>query len=100
MTTFVHCFLLGGVVYGEADFLMLSWWCQCCCFKFSISVAGLFIFVNLLSFLAVCILYVIRVYVIADTMCNRYLRDINICFLSKKKCVFISVCICTVVLCF
>jgi hypothetical protein len=47
---FLHCFLLEGVAYGEADLLVLSWWCQCCYFKFSISVSGLFFFYISFSF--------------------------------------------------
>jgi hypothetical protein len=26
-TALAHCFLLGGVAFGEARFLVLSWWC-------------------------------------------------------------------------
>jgi hypothetical protein len=29
----VHCFLLGGVVIGEAELLGLSWWCLYYCYK-------------------------------------------------------------------
>jgi hypothetical protein len=29
----MHCFLLGGVVFGEDGFLVLSWWCLVRCYK-------------------------------------------------------------------
>jgi hypothetical protein len=28
----VHCFLLGGIAFGEAELLVLSWWWLCCCY--------------------------------------------------------------------
>jgi hypothetical protein len=44
MTVLVLCFLLGGVAFGEAGLLVLSWWCLDYCFKKLINVAGLFSF--------------------------------------------------------
>jgi hypothetical protein len=29
----VDSFLLGGVVFGEDEFLVLSWWCLVRCYK-------------------------------------------------------------------
>lgn len=46
---FVHCFLLEDVAYGETNLLVLSWRCQCCCFKKWISVAGPSFFLIILS---------------------------------------------------
>jgi hypothetical protein len=83
---FVHCFLLGGVSYGEADLLVLSWWCQCCYFKFSIFVAGLLFFYISFSFFWLCASFIPLGHdVVAEAGCNWYLHDINKCSLSKKN---------------
>jgi hypothetical protein len=33
MTVLVHYFFLGGVAFGEAKLLVLSWWWLYCCYK-------------------------------------------------------------------
>jgi hypothetical protein len=50
MMVFVLCFLLEGVVIGEARLLVLSWWCLYCCYKKKITVAGLFVYIIVLFF--------------------------------------------------
>jgi hypothetical protein len=79
----VLCFLLGGVIYGEAGLLVLSWWCLYCYFKELITIAGLFFFIILLSFIWLCIRMPLGKYVVAEAGCNWYLDDINI---SKNVC--------------
>jgi hypothetical protein len=82
---FVHCFLFEGVAYGEgeADLLVLSWWCQCCCFKFSIPEAELF-FRNS-SFFWLCASFMLLGYdVVAELGCNWY-PTILIYALYRKK---------------
>jgi hypothetical protein len=46
MTVFVHYFLLGGIAFGEAEYLVLSWWWLYCCYTEYITVAGLLLFSN------------------------------------------------------
>jgi hypothetical protein len=46
----VHCSLLRSVVIGEVGLLMLSWWCLYCYYKKCITIAGLFFFIILFSY--------------------------------------------------
>jgi hypothetical protein len=46
MTMLEHRLLLGDVVFGEDEFLMLSWWCLVRCYKKYITLVGLFPFNN------------------------------------------------------
>jgi hypothetical protein len=82
----MHCFLLGGVAYGEADLLMLSWWCQCWCFKFSISIAGLFFFCISFSFFWLCASFMLFGHdVVAEAGCiDIFAILINTLYLKKK----------------
>jgi hypothetical protein len=96
-TAFVHCLLLGGVAYEEADLLVLSWWCQCCCFKFSISVAVLFFFCIFSFFLAVWILYAVWAWCCCRGWVYWYLRDINKYPLSKKLAVLCMLLLITII---
>jgi hypothetical protein len=55
MTALMHCFLSGGVTIGEVGLIVLSFWCLFSCYKKYITVAGVFFYIILLIFLAVCI---------------------------------------------
>jgi hypothetical protein len=69
----VHCFLLGGVAYGEADLLVLS-----------ISVAGLFFFCISFSFFCLCASFIPSGHdVVAEAWCIG-IFDINKYSLSKN----------------
>jgi hypothetical protein len=80
----VLCSLLGVVTFGEAGLLVLSWCCFDSYFKESITIAGLFFFVVLLSFLVVCIRNAARQYVVSEAGCVIGISTILICSLSKK----------------
>jgi hypothetical protein len=83
-TTLVHCYLFGGVAFGEAKLLVLSWWCYYCCFKEWITVASVFFFVILLAFWLYASVMSLGQCVVVEARCNWCLRNINICSLSKK----------------
>jgi hypothetical protein len=46
----LHCFLLGGIDFGEAGLLVMSWRSWWCCYKELIAKAILFFFIILLLF--------------------------------------------------
>jgi hypothetical protein len=67
----------------------LIFWCclgGVSCFKFSISVVGLFFLCISFSFFWLCAFFMPLGHdVVAETRCNWYLHDINKYFLSNKK---------------
>ena len=81
--------LLEGVAFGEAGLRVLSWWWMCCSYNELITIAGPFFLLLLLLVLSMFWLCAsvmsLGHWVVAESGCNWYLRDINIFFLSKIK---------------
>jgi hypothetical protein len=77
----VHCFLLGGLAFGGARLLVLSWWFLVLLHKEIDHYSWTF----LLYFFGLCATVMpIGQCVVAETECNWYLGDVTICSLSKK----------------
>jgi hypothetical protein len=84
--TFVYCFFLGDVAFGEFGLWVLSWrW-------FVMQLQGidhcsgyLFFFSCSFHFRDVCIHIIFGNFAVVEDMCNCYIHDINVFSLLKKN---------------